>query len=266
MDDLHVMAPTTLAAAVTQLPQFINSAVPEGAPSSGWTGASGASILNLRGVGQNRTLVLLDGRRVVASTRKGTLDVNLMPDSLVKSVEVVTGGASAAYGSDAVSGVVNFILDTKLNGFKSDIQGGVTELGDNKNYSASFAGGLPLGDRAHLIASVDYYTADPIKDATRRDWQQSQGLITNPLAGQPGQPARITRSNVRSTQFTEGGLILTPRLDSVPARWCPGALRQGNGFHHLRAERWRWPGPLLVQLLHAGHLAGERFRASHVRC
>jgi iron complex outermembrane receptor protein len=207
MDDLHVMAPTTLAAAVTQLPQFTNSAVPEGAPSSGWTGASGASILNLRGVGQNRTLVLLDGRRVVASTRKGTLDVNLLPDSLVRSVEVVTGGASAAYGSDAVSGVVNFILDTKFDGFKSDIQGGVTELGDNRNYSVSLAGGIPLGERMHLIGSVDYYSADPIEDATRRDWQQSQGAISNPLAAQPGQPLRITRSGVRSTQFTEGGLI-----------------------------------------------------------
>ncbi|HEU4627142.1 MAG TPA: TonB-dependent receptor [Steroidobacteraceae bacterium] len=207
MNDLHVMAPTTLAAAVTQLPQFVNSAVPEGAPSSGWTGASGASILNLRGVGQNRTLVLLDGRRVVASTRKGTLDVNLLPDALVKSVEVVTGGASAAYGSDAVSGVVNFILDTKFEGFKSDIQGGVTELGDNKNYTVSLAGGLPIGERMHLITAVDYYKADPITDATRRDWQHSQGVISNPLAGQPGQPTRITRSNVRSTQFTEGGLI-----------------------------------------------------------
>jgi len=71
MDDLQVLAPTTLGAAVTQLPQFINSAVPEGAPASGWTGASGASILNLRGVGQNRTLVLLDGRRVVPSSRRG---------------------------------------------------------------------------------------------------------------------------------------------------------------------------------------------------
>jgi outer membrane receptor protein involved in Fe transport len=222
MDDLHVMAPTTLAAAITQLPQFINSAVPEGAPSSGWTGASGASILNLRGVGQNRTLVLLDGRRVVASTRKGTLDVNLMPDSLVKSVEVVTGGASAAYGSDAVSGVVNFILDTKFTGFKSDIQGGVTELGDNKNYSASFAGGMALGERMHLIASVDYYSADPITDPTARDWQNSTGLITNPRAGQPGQPARIIRSNVRSTQFTEGGLIV-----SGPLAWTqflPGGV------------------------------------------
>jgi outer membrane receptor protein involved in Fe transport len=221
-DDLHVMAPTTIAAAVTQLPQFINSSVPEGAPASGWTGASGASVLNLRGVGQNRTLVLLDGRRIVSSTRKGTIDVNLLPDALVKSVEVVTGGASAAYGSDAVSGVVNFILDTKLNGFKTNIQGGITELGDNENFTASFAGGIPLGDRAHLIASFDYYSADPIKDATRRDWQQSQGLITNPLRGQPGQPQRITRSNVRSTQFTEGGLITAGAANLVWKQFLPG--------------------------------------------
>ncbi|MEP7247907.1 MAG: TonB-dependent receptor plug domain-containing protein, partial [Gammaproteobacteria bacterium] len=207
MSDLHVMAPTTLGAAVTQLPQFINSAVPEGAPASGWTGASGASILNLRGVGQSRTLVLLDGRRVVASTRKGTLDVNLLPDSLVKSVEVVTGGASAAYGSDAVSGVVNFILDSQFTGFKSQLQGGVTEIGDNRNYTVSLAGGVPLGERAHLIGSVDYYHADAIEDARSRDWQQSWGVIPNPLAAQAGRPARLTRPNVRSRQFTEGGLI-----------------------------------------------------------
>jgi outer membrane receptor protein involved in Fe transport len=228
MNDLHVMAPTTLGAAITQLPQFVGSAIPEGAPSSGWTGASGASILNLRGVGQNRTLVLLDGRRVVASTRKGTLDVNLLPDALVKTVEVVTGGASAAYGSDAVSGVVNFILDTKFEGFKSDIQGGVTELGDNKNYTVSLAGGIPLGDRMHLITAVDYYDADPIRDAARRDWQQSQGVITNPLQGQPGQPLRVTRSNVRSTQFTEGGLITAVAGGASPTlqwtQFLPGSV------------------------------------------
>jgi iron complex outermembrane receptor protein len=208
MSDLHVLAPTTLGAAVTQLPQFINSSVPEGAPGAGWTGASGASILNLRGVGQNRTLVLLDGRRVVPSSRRGTLDVNLLPEPLVQRVEVVTGGASAAYGSDAVSGVVNFLLDTDFTGFKSNLQGGITEIGDNENYTVSLAGGLPLGERMHLIASADYYHADPITDATDRDWQQSWGVITNPLAG-PGQPERITRPNVRSTQFTQGGLILS---------------------------------------------------------
>jgi len=230
MDDLHVLAPTTLGAAVTQLPQFINSAVPEGAPASGWTGASGASILNLRGVGQNRTLVLLDGRRVVPSSRRGTLDVNLLPDPLVKRVEVVTGGASAAYGSDAVSGVVNFLLDTDFTGFKSNIQGGVTELGDNENYSFSLSGGVPIGERMHLIASADYYHVDPIRDATDRDWQRSWGVIPNPRAGQPGEPARLTRPNVRSRQFTEGGLIVSGPLaftqflpGGVPAPFIAGA-------------------------------------------
>ncbi|MBX5460867.1 MAG: TonB-dependent receptor [Steroidobacteraceae bacterium] len=222
MDDLHVLAPTTLGAAVTQLPQFINSSVPEGAPSSGWTGASGASILNLRGVGENRTLVLLDGRRVVPSSRRGTLDVNLLPEPLVSRVEVVTGGASAAYGSDAVSGVVNFLLDTEFTGFKSNIQGGVTELGDNENYSVQLSGGMPLGERMHIIASADYYHVDPIKDATARDWQQSWGVIPNPRANEPGQPARITRPNVRSRQFTEGGLILSGPLAFT--QFLPGGV------------------------------------------
>jgi len=238
LDDLHVLAPTTLAAGITQLPQFIGSAVPEGAPSAGWSGASGASVLNLRGVGQNRTLVLLDGRRVVASTRKGTLDINLLPASLVKSVDVVTGGASAAYGSDAVSGVVNFILDTNFTGLKSDIQGGITEIGDNQNYNVSLAGGMGIGERMHLIGALDYYDANAIKDATRRDWQQSQGLITNPLAGQPGQPARITRSNVRSTQFTEGGLITSVAGGAAPSlvwtQFLPGGatapFEKGSDF------------------------------------
>lgn len=208
MDDLKLLAPTTLAAAVTQLPQFIGSSVPEGAPAQGWTGASGASILNLRGVGANRTLVLLDGRRMVPSTRRGTIDVNLLPSPLVDRVDVVTGGASAAYGSDAVSGVVNFLLDTQYKGFKTEFQGGMTDLSDNKNYTVTLSGGMPIGERLHLIASADYYHVDPIEDAQRRDWQQGWSVIANPLASQPGQPARITRTNVRSRQLTEGGLIL----------------------------------------------------------
>lgn len=208
-DDLSVAAPTTLAAGLTQLPQFNNSSMPEGAPSGGWTGASGASILNLRGVGQNRTLVLLDGRRIVPSSRRGTLDVNLLPDPLVQRVEVVTGGASAAYGSDAVSGVVNFILDTTYTGVQANLQGGMTELGDNENIKANIAGGMALSDNLHLMGALDYYHAKPIKDPAARSWQQSWGVIANPLAGQPGQPARLTRNNVRSRQFTQGGLILT---------------------------------------------------------
>jgi iron complex outermembrane recepter protein len=212
IDDLHVLAPSTIGAAITKLPQFIGSSVPEGAPSSGWTGASGATILNLRGVGANRTLVLLDGRRVVSSTRTGTFDVNLVPQALLKDVQVVTGGASAAYGSDAVSGVVNFMLDTRFSGFKADVQAGETDLSDNRNYLVSLAGGTSLGDKLHVIASVDFYHAQPIRNAFTRDWEHSWGVIANPLFGQPGQPQRITVPNARSTQYTEGGLITSGPL------------------------------------------------------
>jgi outer membrane receptor protein involved in Fe transport len=212
MDDLRVLAPTTLGAAMTKLPQFIGSAVPEGAPSTGWTGASGATILNLRGVGANRTLVLLDGRRVVSSTRLGTFDVNLVPQALIKDVQVVTGGASAAYGYDAVSGVVNFILDTKYTGLKASVQGGETHLNDGRNYLVSLTGGTALGERVHLVASADFYHAQPIRNAFTRDWERSWGVIANPLYGQPGQPQRITAPNVHSTQYTEGGLITSGPL------------------------------------------------------
>src|SRR5690606_38177395 len=108
--ELDELAPTTLMDALAQLPHFLNNDTPQ-TQSFGTYGAVGASYLNLRGIGTIRTLMLLDGRRVVPSTRFGTVDVALFPRDLVERVEVVTGGASASYGSDAVSGVVNVILD-----------------------------------------------------------------------------------------------------------------------------------------------------------
>ncbi len=82
--------------------------------------------MNLRGAGVNRTLVLLDGRRVVSSNRFGTVDVNMFPQALLKGIDTVTGGASASYGTDAVAGVVNFLLDTEFEGVKLNGQGGET--------------------------------------------------------------------------------------------------------------------------------------------
>ncbi len=96
--------------------------------------------MDLRGLGPTRTLVLLDGRRVVPSSDNGTVDMSGIPSSLVKRAEVVTGGASAAYGADAVAGVVNVILDTKFTGFKTDINAGVAEAhGDDQTYFVSGA-------------------------------------------------------------------------------------------------------------------------------
>jgi hypothetical protein len=105
---------------------------------------------------------------------------------------------------------VNFMLDTDREGFEVDLQGGLTELGDNENLSASISGGMALGDRAHLIAAADIYKVKAIEDAFRRDWQDSWGVITNTAAAiAAGGPARIKRSGVRSRQYTEGGLITT---------------------------------------------------------
>src|SRR5690606_15473963 len=98
-DELEMLAPGTLMDSLDQLPLFLNNNTVETAGS--WTTVGGQSTLNLRGVGSNRTLVLLDGRRVVPSNRLSTVDINLFPQMLIKRTEVVTGGASAAYGSDA---------------------------------------------------------------------------------------------------------------------------------------------------------------------
>jgi iron complex outermembrane receptor protein len=88
------------------------------------SGIQGLSSLSLRGLGTLRTLTLLDGQRVVGANVTGVTDVSQFPQLLVKRVDVVTGGASASYGSDAIGGVVNFITDKKFTGFKANVAGG----------------------------------------------------------------------------------------------------------------------------------------------
>ena len=90
---------------------------------------------------------LLDGKRIVPSNKNSTIDISLFPQLLVERVDVVTGGASAAYGSDAVAGVVNFVLDTKFVGFKGEIGGGISTYGDLPDWRGAFAwGGAFAGD------------------------------------------------------------------------------------------------------------------------
>jgi len=112
------------------------------------------NLLNLRDLGPNRTLVLLDGARAVPSNSTLNVDINLLPTELVQRVDVVTGGASADWGSDAVAGVVNFILDKNFTGLKGFVQGGESEYGDGANTQVglTFGSGF-LGDRGHFEIS-----------------------------------------------------------------------------------------------------------------
>src|SRR5688500_17748875 len=153
--ELQTMAPTTLIESLRQLPVFQNNLTSQQAVAG--SVASGGSNLNLRGLEARRTLVLMDGHRLGPSNKFGSVDVDVIPEMLVSSVEAVTGGASAAYGADAVAGVVNFRLDRDFTGTKYQFQGGATTRSDGGNYKAGLAYGSDIGERGHIIVSAEYW-------------------------------------------------------------------------------------------------------------
>lgn len=119
--------------------------------------AGGQSYSDLRGLGANRSLVLLDGRRLMPSAPDGSIDLNTVPTALVQTVEVITGGASAAYGSDAVAGVVNFKLRTNFSGVELNYQHGATTHGDGStNQVSGIVGGNFAEDRGNAVLAFSY--------------------------------------------------------------------------------------------------------------
>ncbi|MEI9928094.1 MAG: TonB-dependent receptor plug domain-containing protein [Sphingomonas sp.] len=170
----------------------------------------GASNADLRGLGTQRTLVLIDGRRVAFTDPAGTIDTNIVPVALISNVEIATGGASAAYGSDAVAGVVNFVLDKKLEGFKADVSYGQTIYNDfhRPSVSAAFGKGL-FDDRLHVTIAGDYLHNDGETAQAARPWGAHQtAQLTNPLyTATNGQPRLLLVDNSRFSQMTPGGVL-----------------------------------------------------------
>ncbi|MBN8829886.1 MAG: TonB-dependent receptor [Sphingomonadales bacterium] len=217
-------AVVNVAQALNDLPSFRPQATPT--TNAIFSNNIGASTADLRGLGANRTLVLINGRRVVASTVQGgsfasagAVDLSLIPTSLVQRAEVVTGGASAAYGSDAVAGVVNIMLDTRLNGIKGSAQYGINDAGDNKQYMLSLAGGTSFADgRGHIVAGVEYSDDKGARDCYSRDWcALSYNTVSNPfLPGSTtqrvgaGLPATLILPNARTAAATVNGIIARP--------------------------------------------------------
>src|SRR5688500_5423893 len=153
LEDLKQSGTVTLEASLNQLPQF----APAGSAGNGGQGTGGHATVNLHGLGANRNLVLLDGRRLPLADIFGTVDINLVPESILSSVQTITGGASAVYGSDAMSGVVNFISLRHFEGVSFDAQYGNTERGDLGQSKASLAFGTTFGgDRGHALLSLGY--------------------------------------------------------------------------------------------------------------
>lgn len=204
-EELELMAPGNIIEALSQLPLFYSNT--SSADPGGFFATPGSGNLNLRGIGTRRTLVLLNGRRVVSSTRFGGTDISVFPEALIRSVETVTGGASAAYGTDAVTGVTNFLLDTDFEGVSGHVQSGTTSRGDGDNWEASFSGGTAIGERMHILFSADHFQQDGIFTYEGRDWYQNWGIINNI---DPNGPAELVRPQVVSRTATWDGLISAP--------------------------------------------------------
>ncbi len=163
--------------ALNTLPQFTGSATGQSpTATTGQARSAGRATANLRGLGAPRTLVLLDGRRLQPSDPFNVIDLNVLPSSLIQNVEVITGGASAVYGSDAVAGVVNFKLVPRFTGLRIDADNLIAGAGDGRTTTVSATlGGQFAEDRGGAVLSVQYFDRAEIFRSTRSFFDDVNG-------------------------------------------------------------------------------------------
>src|SRR5689334_4010774 len=206
--------------ALTQVPSNVSFFTPQNMGGSAFF--VGSTLANLRGLNPffgTRTLTMVDTHRFIPTTQGDSVDLNFIPSNLIERTEIVTGGASAAYGSGAIAGVVNILLNHNLNGIKLDADYGQSEHSDGKNYHFGIAGGTDLfGGRGHIIAGGEYQKEDAIQSCSdARAWcargvtgfsndtgfNFTAGLPYTPKI--PGQPWSIITDNVRYNQLSTTG-------------------------------------------------------------
>jgi iron complex outermembrane recepter protein len=168
----------TVETALNTLPQF----VPSYTSTSNNPGNNGQANVNLRGLGTTSTLVLLDGKRLMPANGNGVADLNVVPSALIESVEIITGGASAVYGSDALAGVVNFKLKREFDGVEIDGTWGQTDRADGTQYEAGLTAGTNFADgRGSIVGYVGHADRELV---TYRDRDFAKYALT--YAGGPG--------------------------------------------------------------------------------
>jgi iron complex outermembrane receptor protein len=139
----------------------------------GYNTDAGATFLNLRGLGTNRTLVLVDGlRRVSGGSNSSAVDLSTIPANIIERIEIITGGASSVYGADAVSGVVNVILKHHAEGLEITARPGISSRGDNSTEGLSALYGQPISDRGELTFGISW-NREASLNAERRPWDKS---------------------------------------------------------------------------------------------
>jgi iron complex outermembrane receptor protein len=163
-EQLEEIGTATIETYLNALPQLSPSLTKtNNNPSSG-----GAAFLDLRQLGTSRGLTLVNGRRLVPGSSSGAVDISILPSGLMDRVEIITGGASAVYGADAVSGVVNFLLKDDFEGAQVSAQYGISQENDGKEVQYNLVLGGPFADgRGHLTFAASHNTRDGIPQTAR---------------------------------------------------------------------------------------------------
>src|SRR5690349_20749864 len=190
--------------------------------SSRFLGTTGLNLLDLRGLGTQRTLVLVNGRRHVGSdilNNAVSPDTNTFPTDLIESIDVVTGGNSAVYGSDAIAGVVNFKLKTDYEGLQVRGQGGISDEGDAGNYYASVLWGTNfMEDRGNVAINFEYAKQDAWFASDRDNLKKVGNFVvvdTDP-SGSDGVPDRLFYDDIRLTSVANGGNFMIANNAMAP--------------------------------------------------
>ncbi len=197
-EELQTMRAITVEDFSTKLPQFGGGV----SSTSAGSDAFGAQTLDLRNLGQSRTLVLINGTRAVPFSFRNAVDVNFVPAPLLRRVDVLTGGAAAVYGADAIAGVVNFIINDNFRGLQASgnyrsASGGGSQSGIN------LTGGTSLGGRASLVGYLEYTDRKALL-AGERDWALNRPTL---LAGAGGNYTDVASGNKFS--ITDAGAVTT---------------------------------------------------------
>ena len=228
-----------LEASLNKLPQFVPAVtqfVTTDVQNTA-TNTVGASTVNLRGLGPNRNLVLLDGRRAMPVNASLVVDINSIPSAAIKRVEIISGGASSAYGADAVGGVVNFILKNDFEGMEFDTQYGITEYGDDQELRISgLMGGNFSDNRGNAMFGVEYFKRGDAR-------QDERDFYTKRLGG--SERARHGASSSRHG-YVAGRATAEPgcrQRHLQPAPAGPGVVRQRRHSFFVNKDGTLYTGP-----------------------
>ncbi len=241
-EQLLTTTPSDIGQGLRKLPIFQNSSSNRNLTNAGSNGAG--EFLNLRNFGQQRTLVLLDGMRLPSSNANGSVDISTLPQTLMSRVDVVTGGGSAVYGSDAITGVVNFILDKNFTGVKYEANAGISRYGDGFKWKVSAAAGTDVfGGRGHIEGAIEYRNGDGVVQSARPIF--ANGYSSYNTGNTPNNPVTNVQNGGQTVstfsglisgcncafngyEFGQPGILTPANLGTIPAGQTAIAVG-GNG-------------------------------------